>query len=83
MRLIIKPSLCDHAGSMMCERCATRIVEGEKTGYCVLEEIDDGKEVATIVTLDAEGEIAEEVSIADATELEAWLAERKISLLSD
>lgn len=54
MRLTIsREGLCNHEGSMRCERCFSRIVSLEKEGPCILEQVDDGVDLLTLVIVEA------------------------------
>lgn len=82
MKIVIRPSLCEHVGSGRCERCLPNTVEGHRSGYCVMEEAEDGATVTTLVIEDAAGQVIETLTITSADELEVALADKGISLLS-
>lgn len=80
MRIVIKPSLCVHHSSAKCEICLPKIAEGHKTGYCVMEEVEDGKELTTLVVLDEAGNETEIVVINGPEDIETFLSDRELVL---
>ncbi|MDH5533233.1 MAG: hypothetical protein OEX81_02270 [Candidatus Pacebacteria bacterium] len=54
MKLEISRSICQHADSMRCDRCSTKILNFEAEGACIINQEDDGSSDVTLVVHDGE-----------------------------